>query len=132
MVGGFLFLHFLKSRIMILLVTVQDLYGNHVLFCHLAVKQSGFRLWGCGYSVTPSRLLLPCSPPHTTPLPRGLMGGKTGSFWLFLEMDWTGGMGMRCLFFPSFPQWNVSCFILQGIPGSPKGWSPEVSRGPAL
>lgn len=99
---------------------VQELYGNHVLFCHLTVKQSGFRCW---------RVWLFCKHPGdwscVPPSPCGWAD------WLILAfpgngLDWWEGI--KTSFFPSFPQWNVSHFILQVTPGC----SPEALRWPAL
>ena len=93
--------------------------GNHVLFCHLAVKQSGFRHW---------RVWSFCKHPADHSHVTAPVHGQTGSFWFFQEIDWIGRRGLRCSFSPPFPQWSISCFTSQGIPGC----CPEVIRWPAL
>ena len=101
-----------------LYIYLISIYGKHISFCHLAVKQSGFRHW---------RVQSSCKHLVTTPMSQHV-GGQTSSFWLLQEKDWIGRRGLRCSFSPPFPQWNISWFISQGIPG----WGPEAFRWPVL
>ena len=106
-----------------LYIYIISIYGKHVSFCHLAVKQSGFRHW---------RVQSSCKHLVTTPMSQHV-GGQTRSFWLLQEKDWIGRRGLTCSFSPPstvehlliyFPgdsrlgSWSfqMTCSVTSGLP----------------